>query len=295
MSTMVGADIAELRQLANDFRAASRRIDSASRQLAPAIMRGSWQGRDADRFRQRWSSRLLPCLEDASATLAEASETLRQEADEQERASDSGGGIGGVGPISGAPWPHPLPDPDDPIPYPPGGWPGPWPPPFFPVPMPPGGWPIPWPNGPFGEGGLFGEDGFFQIEHPLDWFPGGEVSLAKGDHWFTPNNTTNDPNSTTPKPKLTILSGKLEVGHEFASGEREGQILGFDAKGEADARAGLFAKGSVAVSPGELSASGQLVAGVTASAAGSSPSRITSPSRAAATPTPAPSPRVPRR
>lgn len=200
MGTMVGADIAELRQLAGDFRAASRRIDGASRQLAPAIMRGSWQGRDADRFRQRWSSRLLPCLEDASATLAEASRRCARRPTSRS-APATRAAASAAWPDLGRPWPHPLPDPDDPIPYPPGGWPGPWPPPFFPVPMPPGGWPIPWPDGPFGEGGLFGEDGFFQIEHPLDWFPGGEVSLAaKGDHWFTPNNTTNDPNSTTPNP-----------------------------------------------------------------------------------------------
>lgn len=266
MSTMVGADVAELRGLANDFRAASRRIDSASRQLAPAIMRGSWKGPDADRFRHRWSSRLLPCLEDASTSLSEASEKLRQEADEQERASDSGGGIG---PVTGPPWPHPLPDPNDPIPYPSGGWPGPWPPPFFPLPLPPYGWPVPWPDGPFGDGGPFGEGGPIQVDGKVKILPGFEVSLAKGDHWFTPRNTTNDPNSTTPKPKVTLASGEFSVGHEFASGAKHGQVLGFDAKGEASAQVGVSGKGSISAGAGELSASGQLVAGVTASAAGS--------------------------
>lgn len=101
MADMFGADVAQLRQLAKDFTSAADTLDRAGRELTSAITRGAWKGSDADRFRQRWTGRLQPALAATSRSLAEGAVTLRENADEQERASDSGGSFGGSGGGSG--------------------------------------------------------------------------------------------------------------------------------------------------------------------------------------------------
>lgn len=101
MAEMFGADVAQLRQLAKNFTSAADTLDRAGRELTSAITRGAWKGSDAERFRQRWTGRLQPALAATSRSLAEGAVTLRENADEQERASDSGGSFGGSGGGSG--------------------------------------------------------------------------------------------------------------------------------------------------------------------------------------------------
>ncbi|MGN5733522.1 WXG100 family type VII secretion target [Arthrobacter psychrochitiniphilus] len=92
---MLGADPEELRALATLFQKHSAALDQTSNDLNPTIMRARWNGPDAQRFRQDWTSRLRPQIKSASTMFTETSEKLQAQAQEQENASSEvslGGG-----------------------------------------------------------------------------------------------------------------------------------------------------------------------------------------------------------
>ena len=97
MGQMFGADIRQLRELATTFTGAARTIDTTVTSLRPALSRAGWTGPDARRFGHEWFGRLAPQLSDAARRLTTAAGVLKSDADEQERASDSGSVVGASG------------------------------------------------------------------------------------------------------------------------------------------------------------------------------------------------------
>lgn len=93
--TMVGADVGALRSLSKLFDDTAHRFERTGSELTASLARSSWSGADAARFRSDWNARLRPRLTDVAQDLSESAVRLREEADEQERASESGGGTGG--------------------------------------------------------------------------------------------------------------------------------------------------------------------------------------------------------
>lgn len=97
-----GADVAQLRQLAKDLAGGANRLNALGQQLGSSISSTAWRGHDGERFRSEWTSAHQKLLRSATAGLEEASKALLANADEQEKASTSGGSGGAGGGTGGA-------------------------------------------------------------------------------------------------------------------------------------------------------------------------------------------------
>jgi uncharacterized protein YukE len=99
---LYGADIAQLRSLAKDFQRASQVLQLQGKSLTNLIGSSTaWTGNDASTFREEWNSSHRKTLMAASQLLEKGSKELRANAEDQERASTSGGAGGPDG--SGGP------------------------------------------------------------------------------------------------------------------------------------------------------------------------------------------------
>lgn len=88
-----GADVAELRLLAQRLAAAAESLESTGTEINGAVaVAQRWQGPDAEAFRERWRSHGRPSLGAASSALRDASSMLLSNADQQQEASASSGG-----------------------------------------------------------------------------------------------------------------------------------------------------------------------------------------------------------
>jgi hypothetical protein len=91
--TVEGADVAELRSAATQFSKGASALESSTKALHSLITTTTqWRGPDADRFRSQWSSVSARTIAAAVASLNEAANTLRRNADEQEKASSANSG-----------------------------------------------------------------------------------------------------------------------------------------------------------------------------------------------------------
>jgi len=95
MPQYLGANVDELRELAQFFDTSGQQLSSISTVLTTRIMRSSWEGPDNQNFVVDWQSRLAPHLTRSSGALHAASQLLVANALEQEAASDGGGSAGG--------------------------------------------------------------------------------------------------------------------------------------------------------------------------------------------------------
>ncbi|PYI67270.1 hypothetical protein CVV68_11065 [Arthrobacter livingstonensis] len=93
---MLGADPAQLRELATLFSTSSDQLDRTVQLLHPVILHARWQGADASRFRADWSGGMRPQMTRARDFLRTTANALLTQAGEQESASavDGGGGRG---------------------------------------------------------------------------------------------------------------------------------------------------------------------------------------------------------
>jgi uncharacterized protein YukE len=97
---MYGADVAQLRATAAQFGAAAGRLDSQRMEISAAIGQSPWHGPDATHFGQAWHGSLSGAMARAASALADAAQTLRNNADAQDQASAVVGGA-----HSGLPFP----------------------------------------------------------------------------------------------------------------------------------------------------------------------------------------------
>ncbi|MFC0456285.1 hypothetical protein ACFFGR_06940 [Arthrobacter liuii] len=105
--TLWGADIEQLRTLAQQFSKTADLLQQQSTQLSSQINNNpAWKGADAQRFRSDWNSNHRTLLQQTVTRLQQESKVLLRNADEQEKASTNGsGGAGGkgTGPTAGTP------------------------------------------------------------------------------------------------------------------------------------------------------------------------------------------------
>ncbi|MDJ0312914.1 hypothetical protein [Arthrobacter sp. H35-D1] len=94
---MLGADPAQLRELATLFNQSSQKLRRTVAMLHPVILHSRWQGPDAARMRSDWQGRMRPQLNSAQDLLTTTAKTLVAQAAEQEKASSSDSGDGGDG------------------------------------------------------------------------------------------------------------------------------------------------------------------------------------------------------
>ncbi len=94
---MIGADPAQMRELAKAMSRSGQQLDNVARELNAALGGTRWRGADSERFRQRWASNLRPTLRTAGAGLEDAAKLLAAQADEQETASAAEGGSAPAG------------------------------------------------------------------------------------------------------------------------------------------------------------------------------------------------------
>lgn len=102
MSGLYGADVAQLRQLAQKFDDSAATIDEAASTLNGLVAAShAWQGPDAGDFRGGWPTQHT-AMTGAATTLRDAAKRLGANADDQERTSTDGGTFGGGGSAGGA-------------------------------------------------------------------------------------------------------------------------------------------------------------------------------------------------
>ncbi|MBE1878863.1 hypothetical protein [Myceligenerans pegani] len=102
---LYGADIEALRRLADRIAQGSETLNGVVGVVESAMPDpGQWSGPDAESFRDEWYSTHSPALTASAQALADAAETARSNADEQDATSENlgGGGAGGIGSGVGA-------------------------------------------------------------------------------------------------------------------------------------------------------------------------------------------------
>jgi len=100
---MWGADVAQLRMLAQHFGTTSETLLQQSTALTAAINNTtSWKGADGARFKSEWNGSHRALIQQTARSLKEQSKLLLTQADEQEKASNAAPGSGG-GPGGGTP------------------------------------------------------------------------------------------------------------------------------------------------------------------------------------------------
>lgn len=93
---MWGADVAQLRTLAQQFGKASDKLLNQSTDLGSQINNNPfWKGQDAARFRSDWNGSHRALIQQAAFALKQESKKLLENADEQEKASNGAPGSGG--------------------------------------------------------------------------------------------------------------------------------------------------------------------------------------------------------
>ena len=101
--TLWGADVEQLRTLARQFSKTADMLQQQSQQLSGHINNSTaWKGQDASLFRSDWNGSHRMLLQKTAARLQQESKLLLAHADEQEKASATGG-AGTTGPGTGAP------------------------------------------------------------------------------------------------------------------------------------------------------------------------------------------------
>lgn len=98
-----GADVAQLRVLAQHFGKTSETLLLQSTALTSAINNNSsWKGADGARFKSEWNGSHRALIQQTARALKEQSKRLMSQADEQEKASNAAPGSGGGPGIPGA-------------------------------------------------------------------------------------------------------------------------------------------------------------------------------------------------
>ncbi|WP_189337461.1 hypothetical protein [Arthrobacter sp. AFG7.2] len=99
-----GADVAQLRTLAQQFSKTADLLQQQSTHLSGQINNSpAWKGRDAEHFRSDWNGNHRTLLQQTANRLKQESKLLLANADEQDRASSTGGAGGSAGPGRGGP------------------------------------------------------------------------------------------------------------------------------------------------------------------------------------------------
>ena len=94
--TLWGADVEQLRTLAQHFSKTADLLQQQSTQLSSQINNNpAWKGADAQRFRSDWNTSHRTLLQQTVLRLQQESKVLLQNADEQENASTTGTGNSG--------------------------------------------------------------------------------------------------------------------------------------------------------------------------------------------------------
>lgn len=90
---MQGMDPARVREVATVIRGCARDVEDVRTigQASAAVLAQVWSGGDAEYLLRAWEG-LTPALGDAAAALAEASDHLHRQSEDQDRASGEGGG-----------------------------------------------------------------------------------------------------------------------------------------------------------------------------------------------------------
>ncbi|ALV46264.1 hypothetical protein MB46_12995 [Arthrobacter alpinus] len=106
---MIGADPDQLRDLAKTMESSGSKLKHVAASLNSVIANARWNGPDSEKFRGQWNNGMRKTLHSTGLMLAEHSNLLKVQADEQEKTSavDSGGpgsagGSGGPGGSGGS-------------------------------------------------------------------------------------------------------------------------------------------------------------------------------------------------
>jgi hypothetical protein len=101
---LYGADIEQLRALANLFENRSSTLSAAAETIGGTIDGVAWLGPSGEMFREEWAGVHAPGLRDAANSLLAGADALQRNADEQDDTSSVGDAIIG-GPFPGSPFP----------------------------------------------------------------------------------------------------------------------------------------------------------------------------------------------
>jgi uncharacterized protein YukE len=91
MANIYGADVQQLRALAEHFESNAEILRSARVKLDSSLRHVTWLGPASQRFREQWEALNAPRIARAAAMLVDTAAALRRNASEQEQASRANG------------------------------------------------------------------------------------------------------------------------------------------------------------------------------------------------------------
>ena len=95
---MIGADPDQLRDLAKTMESSGSKLKHVAASLNSVIANARWNGPDSEKFRGQWNNGMRKTLHSTGLMLAEHSNLLKVQAEEQEKTSAvDGGGQGSAG------------------------------------------------------------------------------------------------------------------------------------------------------------------------------------------------------
>ena len=83
-----GADVQQLKDLGSKLQAGASEIETQKSNLNKALHGTDWKGPDAERFRSEWDSNHMTQLSKVADALKEAGQKAKQNADQQDQASN---------------------------------------------------------------------------------------------------------------------------------------------------------------------------------------------------------------
>lgn len=86
---ILGMDVQAARDMARTFTSNADTITQVTQTLTNQLQAVTWLGRDGDQFRSNWQSTHVPNLTRICDELRAASQTMGQQADQQEQASSA--------------------------------------------------------------------------------------------------------------------------------------------------------------------------------------------------------------
>ncbi len=98
----VGADVEQLRALAQLFGDKATSLEDVVNSINGQLHSAGWVGEDADAFKSDWDSNLTVLVRNVVDSLRERNTSLNQQADEQEKVSAVNGSISGAKAVGGA-------------------------------------------------------------------------------------------------------------------------------------------------------------------------------------------------
>lgn len=110
----LGADVEALDRLSKQFQTSSTALQNTETSISSLVTSAWWKGLDADTFKNQWTSTHKPRLKNVGTTLERLAKNVKEQAEQQRKASEGNGWVNPSNPSTPTPTPT---NPNTPVPF----------------------------------------------------------------------------------------------------------------------------------------------------------------------------------